>query len=197
MKLRSQLPFTRRAARLFDWAPLLLLALVVLAVSPAKADTVFNVSANVLTGPYAGLNVLTGTIDIDTVTGVATALDLTLSNDPSLAPFTSIGGGHGTCTSPNCVYFSNAGFANFGQLILGKMLGYTGGTLGASGGNTGIGSFIDVNSGGYSIDGTVTPQGLTALTLAHAPEPSSLVLMALGMIGLLFMANRQGLIQGL
>jgi len=158
---------------------LMLAGIVALAASPARADTikVFNVNANIPNtpvNPYHGTDVIQGTITVDITLGEATAVDLTVTTgsfDPFIYLTTS-----GPCTPPSCQVDYNAGFADYGELVLGNMVGYTGGSLES-------GSYVVLNSVLYDITGTVSPAG--------APEPSSLALFGTGMLGLVGFARRK------
>lgn len=180
MKLINQVSQTRRAAKLSVLA-LLFLTWVVVASSPARADTVFNVNANITNGPFTGTDVITGTITINTVTGQGDAVDITVTNDPSTTAFTGILGG--TCSSPNCVFVFDNSFADFGDLALGNTVLYTGGPLGAA-------SYIDLGSVLYNVTGTVAPAS------AATPEPNPLILVLSGVTGLLFIWYRRRLLPG-
>jgi hypothetical protein len=176
MLLTNQVSQTRRAVKLSVFA-LLFFSWVVVASSPARADTIFDVNAvitNTPHGPYEGDAIL-GTVTINTATGQGDAIDL-YSPTNAFPAITNILGG--TCSSPNCLIFYDNGFGEFGDLDLGDTVGYTGGALGSA-------SYIDPNSVAYDITGSVA---------AATPEPGSLTLLALGMSGLLFVLYRRRLL---
>lgn len=168
------------------WAALLIFSCVILASSPARADTVFDINANITNGPYTGTDVITGTITINTATGQGDAIDLSVSTDPSAGAFTGILGV--TCSSPNCAFFYNSGFSHYGDMILGDTVGYTGGSLGS-------GSWIYLGSDLYYITGEVTPA--VANTPAPTPEPNPLILVLSGMAGLSIFLYRRRMLRGL
>ena len=151
---------------------------LMLASSVASADT-FIVSAIVGdktgsggTGPSTGLT-LTGTLNIDPIAGTLNSGSLTLQGDANL--FTNF---FGCPTSGQCTFTFNNGFAEDGYLGLSNsgLVGYAGGALLS-------GSYIDttVNHIQQTLTGTVTP----------APEPSSLMLLGGGALGMLAMMRRK------
>jgi len=179
MKLINQVSQTRRAAKLSVLALLFSTSLVV-ASSAARADTVFNVNAvisDIPNGPYDGDAIL-GTVTINTTSGAVDAIDLysPTSAFPTITNVYTLD----ACPGPNCVVFYDNGFGEFGELALGDTVGYTGGALGAA-------SYIDPNSVAYDVTGSV----------AAAPEPGSLSLLAIGMSGLLFVLYRRRLLPSL
>ncbi len=183
-KSNDLLPLKERPLRNISRAVLSSLLLTCLgAAAPAFADT-FDVAANITNGPYAGTDVLTGTVTIDPTTGVGSAIDLTLSG---FADFTGILGG--TCSSPNCVFVFNNGFADFGYLDLGSTVGYTGGALITGLSPVTSSSYIDLNSVAYAVSGTVTPAQTSQTTAT--PEPSSFMLLGTGLLGFAGMVRRK------
>lgn len=168
------------------WAALLIFSCVILASSPARADTVFDINASITNGPYTGTDVITGTITINTATGQGDAVDITVTDDSNATTFAGILGF--TCTSPNCLFIFDSEFADFGDLILGDTVGYTGGSLGS-------GSYIDLGSVAYNVTGEVTP--VVANTPAPTPEPNPLILVLSGMAGLSIFLYRRRMLRSL
>jgi hypothetical protein len=128
--------------------------------------------------------VILGTFTINTATGQGDAIDL-YSPINAFPAITNILGG--TCESPNCVVYFDNGFGVFGEMTLGNTVGYTGGTFG---GNPPPPAqpinYLDINSVAYGITGDVV-----------APEPSSLLLLGTGLLGLAFVAFRKAKASGL
>lgn len=193
MKSAHRISAARRVAGPFALAALLFFAWAVTASAPAKADTVFNVTAVTTTrvnssdGPATG-DVVDGTITINTATGVADAIDI-YSPTNAFTAITTINASESGCNGglTDCVFYFTAGDVEYGQLVLGSSLvGYTGGPLAASGGFQGNGSFINFNSVSYDITGTVA-------TATPEPSPAILVLSG-GMAVLLFAWYRRRLV---
>jgi hypothetical protein len=187
MKLINQILQARRAAKLSVLA-LLFFTWGVVASSPARADTAFDVNAVITdtpNGPYAG-DAIAGTVTINTTTGAVDAIDL-YSPTSAFPTFTLIDSVCCACPGPNCVVFYDNGFDQYGELALGNTVGYTGGALGSA-------SYIALTitdiygtaNVAYDVTGNVV-----------APEPGSLSLLALGMSGLLFGLYRRRLLPSL
>jgi hypothetical protein len=107
---------------------LLLAVLLSLGVTQASADTITVFDAS---GTFADGSTLSGTIDIDVTTGVATGVDLTVSA-PDSVTFTVI---------PSQHPIGGASFIEAGSLashdvitlgVTGSLVGYDGGALGSS-----------------------------------------------------------------
>ena len=154
-------------------AVLLPAVLLSLGATQALADTITVFDAS---GSFADGSTLSGTIDIDVTTGVATGVDLTVSA-PDSVTFTvipsqhSIGGGSfieaGSLASRDVVTLG----------ITGSLVGYDGGALG---------SFRDPGLAESSLDepsitafldsGQLTPE------VPSVPEPSPAVLLGSGLL---------------
>ena len=113
----------------------LLFALIILASSTARADTVTTFNVNAIVGNTTPSNedtpgitglAVTGTITIDTTLDEATLINL---NVAGFNPFNQILSSPCVISGPSCVFFFNSGFVNYGELILGTTNPYPGGSL--------------------------------------------------------------------
>ena len=161
----------RGCARSLGLAALVVFGSLSVTSTAAKADTVFDVNATVgdiygftVAGPPTGLT-LTGTLDINTVTGAFDSVALTISGDPN--PFDYfLNSGSNACPN-DCVFVNTEPFYEYGFLQLvpiasNPLVGYNGGTLLA-------GSWIYLDNPLGSDDSGV--QYYLSGTVTATPEP--------------------------
>lgn len=159
------------------------LGLVTLAAPRAVwADTIIQFNAS---GTFADGSVLTGTVTIDTTTGLPTGVSLKTTGPTAVGPLTDLGFGQ-----DEAQFFEIAaqGFNNddiYLYLDVPNLIGYTGGAL--CGVSTGCVETVPPNLGAV-VSSVTDPVYLTAggLTLpAAVPEPSSVMLLGIGFVGLM------------
>jgi len=160
---------------------LIVVAALGLIAGVSRADTISTFNAS---GTFQSGSTLSGTVTIDTTTGVVTAVDLTASSPDSLnftfiqvqIPNSTDNGDFFLQTAPAAVGLPNLDFA----LPDSFLVGYVGGSIGS----------LDQPANGYVSDVfyQFTPQvtdDLVSGNLTATPLPSS-AWMGLGLLGVLF-----------
>ena len=144
----------------------ILLAITIVGFSvPVHADTVFNATGSGTSG-----TTLTGTVDIDAVNGTMDYAQFYLSNGTSL--YGTGGGMDGTeYTVPLTGSDGNPWLFNINAISSSGLIGYDGGSFTVS---------YPFGDSYFEIIGTLTPE--SSVSTAQTPEPSSLALMATGML---------------
>ena len=143
------------------WVVLAILCLFFVAAPGASADTVFDV-----TGTFSNSTTVNpgSTFTIDTTTGLVTNAGVSLSTGDSFAGPPTV-----TCTLPSCfAWFSSPTFLVLDNPSSGSFVGFTGGTA-------------DLFYGPASVP--LFSANVTLAPLAGVPEPSSLLLLATGLVG--------------
>jgi PEP-CTERM motif-containing protein len=142
----------------------ILFAITMLALSmPMHADTIFNATGSGTSG-----TTLTGTVDIDTVSGTMDYAQFYLSNGTSM--YGTGGGQDGTeYTVPLIGSDGNSWIFNINASGL---AGYNGGSFLVA---------YPYGDGYFEVIGDLTPGD--SVSAAPTPEPGSLVLLATGLIG--------------
>ena len=156
--------------------PLLAVPLLLTSLT-AYADTITTFDA---AGMFASGSKLSGQLTIDTTTGVVTSVNLGVTGPDNLL-FTTIGGqSANTPTAGNyhLSLLSGSNTFNF-ELPVGTLVGYTGGLIAStsnpeSSGNTSAIFFGNTGTFDYLTSGSVAP----------TPEPSSVLLLGTGVLGM-------------
>jgi hypothetical protein len=181
-------------ARLLSAAALTLLAASTL---PAHADSFSTFNLN---GTLSDGGSFSGTVLLDTTTGLFTGADFTVLSIGGPYNFDSAPVGQNVISTFTFVTFRQTGGLDLFGLNLpeASLIGYTGGTLcsldqpclGASGLIYVSSPYGQDGSGPVAIAGTLTLASPTAVT----PEPSSFVLLCTGVLGLAGATRRRFLI---
>jgi hypothetical protein len=163
------------------------IALFVAGLTPAHADTIFNISGTFFDGPT-----LTGTMSVNTATGVIDSASFTVTSPHESVTYTM------QVILDNGTGFSGAVFSGTlpGDLALifatspsgslGSLIGYTGGSI-----CSGSGACGGVNESFVNFDGLGLFWESGPVTEAVAtPEPATLALLAAGPLGLCLLARK-------
>lgn len=181
------------SAKSLGLAGSLLIGCLCIAPTPARADIVFDLNAVVgnrailpglTTTPPQGLTV-TGTLDINTTTGVLDSANITVQTDGNT--FTHVLG----CPLGFCIEYGSGTAIGIlleerARLELGSLIGYSGGSLGSLSrvflANP-LGDAPPTDTTEYLLSGT--------LTEAAVPEPGLYGALTIGLAGLLLVGWRR------